>query len=467
MVGTAGLKDDGLAELAGRTNVARFVSFGPGTEPPVRHVFVDAGEPAVPGGRPEELVARLLERSGTRTVNVRTFRPDHERGNPFRYGLAGVDDAVAAIRSLAAEGYHVIANETLDVGDGGVSGVRWGGWTEFAPGDTPRCVESPGTAGLASTAADDLLHAVYGVRTPLPDDGPEVRLEFSLHPEPVGLRGERTVAWERGVGTRADRADDGIEWPNRFSRFLGDKAYGLLVGHVLGFAVPRAEVLARDVAPFRFGTPTGTGQVWVRTCPRDFSPGHFSTVRGWTDPFALLALEDPGGDRLGSVLVQEGVAARWSGAAAFADDGGPQVLGVAGEGDRYMSGEVADAALPRSVRLDALALHSQLADAVGPCRVEWVHDGEQAWLVQLNRDHADGGSVSPGDAAAWVAFDPRRGVDALAELLAGLAPGTGVELTRRIGWTSHLGDVLRAAAVPARIRSRKPAADDTAQTRLW
>lgn len=462
------LKDDALAKLARRTNVARFVSFGPDSNLPLRHVVLtaDAGSGQSLGSA-RVAVAALLAASGTGTVNVRSFRPGHEQGNPFHYGLESVDDVLAAAQSLAADGLHVIVNETVDVSDGGVSGVRWGGWTEFAPGDTPRAVEAPGTAGLPSGLADELLSTVYGVGVPLADEDPAVRVEFSLHPVPVGVRAERTLVWELVAGERAAAPDDGLDWPNRFSRFLGDKAYGLLVGHLLGFAVPRAEVLARDVAPFTFGTPTGSGQVWIRTCPRDFSPGHFSTVRGWSDPFALLAAEDPTGDRIGSVLVQDGVDARWSGAAAFADDGGPQVLGVAGVGDRYMSGEVGDAALPRAVRLDALALHSRLAEAVGSCRVEWVHDGEKIWLVQLNRDHVGGGVLSAGDATSWVTFDPRGGVDALTSLLAGLAEGVGVELTRRVGWTSHLGDVLRAARVPARLRGRRPSPDEAGQSRLW
>src|SRR5262249_21798426 len=44
------------------------------------------------------------------------------------------------------------------------------------------------------------------------------------------------------------------------------------------------------------------------------APGRFTTVRGWTDPFALVEAEDPRSE-IASVLVQDSVDARYSGAA--------------------------------------------------------------------------------------------------------------------------------------------------------
>ena len=105
-----------------------------------------------------------------------------------------------------------------------------------------------------------------------------------------------------------------LTWPNRFSRLLGDKAFGLLVADLLGLPVPATTVVGRRVAPFGFGRPTGGGERWLRTCPAEPVPGRFMTQRGWRDPFALLAAEDPSGTDLVAVLAQEGVRARWSGA---------------------------------------------------------------------------------------------------------------------------------------------------------
>jgi hypothetical protein len=56
--------------------------------------------------------------------------------------------AESAVERLSLQGLHVIANETIDVHDGGVSGVVLGGTIEFAPDDTPRCVEEPGVTSL-------------------------------------------------------------------------------------------------------------------------------------------------------------------------------------------------------------------------------------------------------------------------------------------------------------------------------
>jgi hypothetical protein len=46
-----------------------------------------------------------------------------------------------------------------------------------------------------------------------------------------------------------------LTWPNRFSRLLGDKAFGLLVADLHGLPVPATTVVGRRVAPFRFGRP--------------------------------------------------------------------------------------------------------------------------------------------------------------------------------------------------------------------
>ena len=75
---------------------------------------------------------------------------------------------------MSAEGLFVIANETVDVSDGGVSGVIQGGVAEFAPDDTPRCVEKAGTASLPMDWALALIETVYlsGLKrsTPVADD---------------------------------------------------------------------------------------------------------------------------------------------------------------------------------------------------------------------------------------------------------------------------------------------------------
>ena len=87
-----------------------------------------------------------------------------------------------------------------------------------------------------------------------------------------------------------------INPPNRFSRMIGDKAFGLLMADRLGVAVPRTLVIGRRVAPFEFGQATGSAEVWLRTCPYEPHPGLYTTMQGWTEEGDG---EGPPGDALG------------------------------------------------------------------------------------------------------------------------------------------------------------------------
>lgn len=117
---------------------------------PHRHDLHPCGDPVagldpnVRFGTAAETVATLLKTSSGESVNVRSYEPESPRSREFVYGLRNVEDAIATIDRLAAEGLHLIVNETIDVSDGGVSGVAYGDVLEFAPDDTPRCVEKPG-----------------------------------------------------------------------------------------------------------------------------------------------------------------------------------------------------------------------------------------------------------------------------------------------------------------------------------
>jgi len=307
------LKDEMLSRLAAQANVAQFVSFGPGGDLPQRHSCLRGHAPGHRFASAGDAVGALLSLASGGSVNVRSFRAGAPKGGPFSYGLTRRDDVLAVLRARAGDGLHTIANETVDVHDGGVSGVALGGVVEFAPGDTPRSVESPGTTALGHDHAMALLRTVYGF-TPGLDGRPGERIEFSIHPLAAGVRQAHTILWERervDPVTLAPR----LTWPNRFSRLLGDKAFGLLVADLLGLPVPATTVVGRRVAPFSFGRPTGSGERWLRTCPAEPVPGRFPTQRGWRDPFALLAAEDPSGADVVAVLAQEGVGARWSGAA--------------------------------------------------------------------------------------------------------------------------------------------------------
>jgi hypothetical protein len=174
---------------------------------------------------------------------------------------------------------------------------------------------------------------------------------------------------------------------------------------------------------------------------------------GLAGPFALLAAEDPAGTDLAAVLAQEGVGARWSGAALPGHDGGLVVEGVAGFGDEFMLARAAPARLPARVLDDVRRVGARAAADLGPVRFEWAHDGDQAWVLQLHLAEAAASATTiyPGVPSRWHRFDPSRGLEGLRELIASVGVGEGIEIAGDVGVTSHAGDLLRRAAIPSRL----------------
>lgn len=449
-VGGGHFKDAILADLAARANVAQFVSFTPG-ESELRFALVadpPKNMPATPAGAIEMLLTRATESS----VNVRAFEPTQPKSHEFIYGLRSVEETVSNVRRLAAEGLYTIVNETIDVSDGGVSGVAFGGIVEFAPDDTPRCVEKPGVASLPTQIALRILKTVYGFEADLTFPA-NIRTEFSLHPSRHGLRRTHTLIWELEEAAPL-RLDASFEWPNHFSRLVGDKTFGLLVADAIGLHVPRTTVTSRRIAPFSFGSSTDTSEYWLRTAPVDPVPGRYTTSSRWVDPFKLIEAEDREGAVLASVLAQEFVDARYSGAAAASGPAASIVEGVRGRGDQFMLGEVPPEPLPAEVTRDVRESLRIARGSFGGVRLEWVHDGRKAWVVQLH--HGDlrsrGDVVFPGVPTKEHRYDVRDGLEGLRSLVESVAgSGDGIVLVGNVGITSHFGDVLRKAAIPARI----------------
>lgn len=445
-------KDRSLDRLAETGNVAQFISFSP-EDGRARQEFsrVAGHTPNDPFLSERMALETLLRLSPEESINLRSFSPDDPRSREFIYGIKNLEDAVCALNRLLENGLFVIANETVDVRDGGVSGVSQGGVLEFAPDDTPRCVEKDGVASLPIAMGLSILETVYGFR---PDLGSTegVRLEFSVHPKPRGWRQTHTLLWEHeAIGPENHRA--GLTWPNNFSRHIGDKAFGLLMSHAVGLPTPKTTVIPRRVAPFTFGSPTGSKVVWTRTCPREPEPGLYTTVKGWIDPFSLLAREDSGGGGISSVLCQAAVPAKFSGATIVTIDGALIVEGRQGEGDLLMLGVSPPEMLPATIIADVRAAHHRLDSALGPVRFEWVHDGERVWIVQLHlgATHSTSKILVPGDADDWVRFEVADGLEKLRAKLRALPGATGLTLIGNVGLTSHIADVIRKAGRPARI----------------
>lgn len=445
-------KDRSLNELAEVGNVAQFVSFSPQPDGSLcqEYACVRSYDRNHRFDGLSAAVEALLANASDGTVNVRSYEPTNPRSREFVYGIREVAEVVAAARRLSGEGLHIIINETVDIADGGVSGVYQDGVIEFAPDDTPRCVEKPGVASLPVHLGERLLQIVYGF---LPEFGGITgRVEFSIHPKPRGFRGTHTLLWEQeDVPEQPGEAT--LAWPNRFSRHIGDKLYGLLMAELAGARVPYTNAITRRVAPFAFGGRTSSSERWIRTCPVEQEPGLFTTHKGWLDPFALMAAEDPDGDRIASVLSQHAVPAVASGASLVTADGTIVVEGLRGEGDLFMLGKRAKETLPVEIVNAVRKAHEALQETFGHVRTEWVHDGQKPWIVQLHKGATSSTAreLVPGEREKWVSFDVTRGLEELRTLLGTIDDRSGITLRGDVGLTSHIADLVRKSGVPTRI----------------
>lgn len=449
-------KDSVLNELASFGNIAQFVSYSPALES--RFSRVRGYSENYKFDSLSSAISELKEKSKSGTVNIRSFYPDSPKSQEFHYGLGDVKEAVMRVQNLAKKRLFTIVNETIEIDDGGVSGVVFGGVWEFAPLDTPRCVERPGTAELPDQLAQRLLERVYGFIPKVPTSN-NLRFEFSIHPERRGYLGDHTILWER-EHIESDGIKPEIRWPNRFSKFIGDKAYGLLIADSLGLPVPNTLVISRNVAPFSFGRETGSHEHWIRTCPSEQIPGKFSTFKGWHDPFKLMQTEDPNGDQISSILSQNGVHSAFSGAVHTSMKGQPIFEGVAGEGDEFMLGRSAPRTVPPEIKGDILDLRKRTEELLGPVRFEWAHDGAQGWIIQLHvgKSPSSGRTIFPGAPKEWVYLSGRSEspLEILRESTSRLKEDNlGVVLLGDFGVTSHIADVLRKEKIPSILRPSK------------
>ena len=446
-------KDRSLDKLARVGNVAQFVSFAPSSYGRLEQQYsrIASYDPNHLFETPEAAFESLLKHSAEHSINLRSFTPVHPQSRHFHYGIRSSAEAHAIASQLSTEGLFVIANETIDVADGGVSGVFQGGVIEFAPDDTPRCVEKPGVASLPAQWALAVLRRVYGFEPELANLR-KGRLEFSVHPKPRGWRQSHTVMWEYEPSSTAPM-EPSLKWPNRFSRHIGDKAYGLLIAEIVGLPVPFTTVIPRRVAPFAFGHSTGSLEFWTRTCPLEPEPGRFTTKKAWIDPFRLLRAEDPEDGAIASILCQSAVCAKFSGAAITDSNGNMLIEGRQGEGDHFMLGQQSPEQLPSDILADVQSSFAEASKVLGAVRFEWVHDGDRVWIVQLHKGGTEstGSILVPGESKEWAVFDAANGLEELRRFLNNLPEYAGVMIVGEVGLTSHIADLVRKSNRPAKL----------------
>lgn len=453
------LKDEVLGQIAETGgNIAQFVSYAPNgiqrfvrvRDVPVGYAFASVKD-----------AVDALRATGAEFVNIRSFLPGKPDGNPFIMGrkakLVTSEQVAEKALELMSQGYYVILNEEIDIFDGGFSGVLLGNVAEFAPMDVPRCVEKPGCAVLSRLKMLDMARTMYHQRINIPY-GREYRVEYSVHPSPVGYYRAHQIVWQ------VERTTHGKEipepkpfWPNRMSEQMGDKPYGLFIAHLYGFLVPKTMVVSRIIPPFEFGVLTGSPETcWRRTAPKVQQPGLFTTKRGQIDPFALMVKEDPDGSRIAALLFQDDVEAVYSGAAITDAARGVIIEGKSGHGDDFMVGSaVPESTLPDHVTDAVLNIWEKACEVFGSVRFEWCYDKTGTlWIVQLHvgQSASIGNVIFPGEPSRFEVFEVSRGLEELRTLAdRAQTEGFGVIVKGNVGITSHFGDILRRKSVPSRL----------------
>ncbi len=448
-------KDDKLNYLATTklANTAQFISFKPAKEITLQHVNI-RNYNYEERSTYKKIITDLINHSNSKFVNIRSFSHDSMKGNRLimNKGIDDLKEIINIVKENAVKDKFTIINENIDISDGGVSGVVLGNIIEFAPEDTPKCVDKEGVCSLPKEIGYNILDKVYGI-TPKLNFADEYRVEFSIHPERQGVKKEHTIVWEYEKHD-SQTHNEKINWPNRFSQFIGDKVFGLLVADSLKLKVPKTTVISRKVAPFTFGKDTGLKEKWIRSCPIFKEPGKYYSGPKWIDPFKLISEEESKGDKninIASLISQSAIESKYSGASFIREKSEDDIIeGVEGVGDKFMVGEESNSNLPDSIILKVQSLNDEIRKhhkTIGDVSVEWVYDGEDVWIVQLNqlnKMQTSKMTIVAGNPEEFIKFYVEDGLESLRKLIKEIKDkDVGVELIGNVGITSHFGDLLR------------------------
>jgi len=459
------LKDEKLHFLIsnGLANIAQFISFEPNTDlfPKYVHINNFNNEKSF---TTKEIIEKLILSAPSNSVNIRSFSQEVMKGNRlvFNKTIKEIDDIINIVRENALSGKYSIVNENISIDDAGVSGVALGDVIEFSPEDTPKCVDKDGVCSLPRMIALKILRTVYGFSPDINFDS-NYRIEFSIHPSRQGVNKQHTIIWEYEYYENVN-SHRRIFWPNRFSRFIGDKVFGLLIADAFGLPVPKTTAISRRIAPFSFGQETGLKEKWIRICPIIKEPGKYYTGPNWIDPFELMRVEESKGTKdvnLASVLSQDAVEAVFSGASFIrADEKNDLIEGVAGKGDKFMVGERNKEILPIEVINAVKELNNRFRiynNELGDVSIEWVYDGTTVWVVQLTQLRVNNESstndqriIVNGNPSCYEKVFVEDGLDNLRKKIDLYKKhNIGIELIGNVGITSHFGDLLRLSNIPS------------------
>lgn len=463
------MKDEKLDYLITNNiaNIAQFVSFEPNLNLKVKYIHInDFDKENELSNR--KIIEKLIFSAPSKSVNIRSFSRKTMKGNKlvFNKGIDDIDEILEAIKENSLDNKYSIVNENIDINDCGVSGVVLGDVIEFSPEDTPKCVEKEGVCSLPREIGFKILRNVYGFSPDINFDH-NYRVEFSIHPIRQGVKKQHTIIWEYEYYRKVNYQRK-ISWPNNFSRFIGDKVFGLMIADSLGIKVPKTTVISRKIAPFTFGTATGLNEKWIRTCPIKKEPGKFYTGSSWVDPFILMPEEEAKGSNeinIASIISQDAVEAIYSGASFVTECENSDIIeGVSGNGDKFMVGQQNKVELPIEVIQAVRSLNNRIRSyhkELGNVSLEWVYDGNIAWLVQLNQlkngeklNNSDSNIIVHGSPLYYEKVFVKNGLDSLRNKIDLLKDkNIGIELIGNIGVTSHFGDLLRLANIPSILKN--------------
>ena len=464
MINNLTLKDEKLNYMLEKSiaNIAQFVSFKPGDEININYIckrdFIYKNNQTF-----VDIIMCLIDSSPSGTVNIRSFSSQTMKGNKIimNKSIKELNEIINIIKSNTINGKYSIINENIDINDGGVSGVVLGNIIEFAPEDTPKCVDKEGVCSLPRHIGMYILEKIYGFKPEINFEY-DYRVEFSIHPSRQGVNNENTIIWEYEKLSQFNNKPT-ISWPNKFSKFIGDKVFGLLVADSLGLKVPKTTVISRNLAPFVFGTETGLFEKWIRTSPILKAPGKYYTSDKWTDPFILMNTEEAKGDKeinIASILSQDAIEAKFSGASIVGKDFDNDIIeGVVGKGEHFMIGEQDVYNLPEKVLREVKRVHSKIRGYyryLGNVSIEWVYDGKDVWIVQMNqlKISSKKNIIVEGNPVEYIEYDVKKGLEGLRNVISDIeGKNIGIELVGNIGITSHFGDLFRLSAIPSKLIS--------------
>ena len=159
---------------------------------------------------------------------------------------------------------------------------------------------------------------------------------------------------------------------------------------------------------------------------------------------------------IAAILSQSSVEAIYSGGAIISKDKANDVIeGVIGNGDDFMLGKNKKDNLPTNL-LDKLKILMnnirEYYSILGNVSIEWVFDGNEIWVVQLNQlENVGRGSVIVfGNPISYEKFFVIDGLEKLAYKIKEVKEkNMGIELIGDVGICSHFGDLLRQSNIPS------------------